>query len=254
MRGRLASRPWIQGFARAALEQYSTDCAPMTSRRRMYASPCRLVLPSRVLPPVEFCRGTRPSQAANSRPLRKAEGSGTVAAMAVATSGPMPGMAARRWLTASALCQARMRASTSAMRSSASWSCAASRWASSCTNPGTEPSCSSPGQQPADVPRSLRLDHAELGEVPADGVDQLGPLADQQVAHAMQHEGRLLRLALHRDEAHRGPGHRLADRRGIGGVVLAPAEVGLDVLGGHQPHLMPQSAQLAGPEMRRGAG
>src|SRR5262249_54089880 len=37
--------------------------------------------PRRCLPPVEFCRGTRPSPAANSRPLRKPLGSTTVAAM-----------------------------------------------------------------------------------------------------------------------------------------------------------------------------
>jgi hypothetical protein len=37
--------------------------------------------PRRTLPPVEFCRGTRPSQAANSRPLRKPLGSVTVAAI-----------------------------------------------------------------------------------------------------------------------------------------------------------------------------
>jgi Tat protein secretion system quality control protein TatD with DNase activity len=42
------------------------------------------------LPPVEFCLGTSPSQAANSLPLRNVLGSATVAAMAVAMIGPMP--------------------------------------------------------------------------------------------------------------------------------------------------------------------
>src|ERR1700756_3133010 len=59
--------------------------------------------PSRGFPPVEFCRGTSPSQAANSRPLRKPLGSTTVAAMAVAMIGPMPGTLARRWLIQSHL-------------------------------------------------------------------------------------------------------------------------------------------------------
>jgi hypothetical protein len=57
------------------------------------------------LPPVEFCRGTRPSQAANSRPLRNMLGSATVAATAVALMGPMPGMLAKRWLTGLVWCQ-----------------------------------------------------------------------------------------------------------------------------------------------------
>src|SRR5262249_37616469 len=43
---------------------------------------------------------------ANSRPLRKPLGSTTVAAMAVAMIGPMPGTLARRWLTGLLLCQA----------------------------------------------------------------------------------------------------------------------------------------------------
>ena len=47
-------------------------------------------------------------------------GSGTVAAMAVAISGPMPGMVASRRLTGLALCQAMIRASTSAIRCSTS--------------------------------------------------------------------------------------------------------------------------------------
>jgi hypothetical protein len=52
----------------------------------------RLVMPpSRVFPPVEFCRGTKPSQAANSRPERNAFGSATVVAIAVAMVGPCRG-------------------------------------------------------------------------------------------------------------------------------------------------------------------
>ena len=41
--------------------------------------------------PVDFCRETRPSQAANSRPERNSEASATVGTMAVAMSGPTPG-------------------------------------------------------------------------------------------------------------------------------------------------------------------
>src|SRR5215813_1714149 len=80
----------------------------------------------RCLPPVEFCRGTRPSQAANSRPLRKPLGSTTVAAMAVAMIGPMPGMLARRWLTGLLLCQAMSCFSIAATAASSCSICAAS--------------------------------------------------------------------------------------------------------------------------------
>jgi hypothetical protein len=39
---------------------------------------------------VEFCRGTKPSQAANSQPERNTFGSATVVAIAVAMMGPSP--------------------------------------------------------------------------------------------------------------------------------------------------------------------
>jgi len=55
-----------------------------------------VIPPSRVFPLVEFCRGTKPSQAANSRPERKTFGSATVVAIAVAIMGPIPGMLASR--------------------------------------------------------------------------------------------------------------------------------------------------------------
>ena len=43
----------------------------MTSRVLKYGSPRLVMCPSRVLPPVEYWRGTRPSQAANCRPFLK---------------------------------------------------------------------------------------------------------------------------------------------------------------------------------------
>src|SRR5918993_5814060 len=45
----------------------------------------------RSLPPLEFCRGTRPIQAARFRPDLKALGSGMAATRALASSGPTPG-------------------------------------------------------------------------------------------------------------------------------------------------------------------
>jgi transketolase len=60
----------------------------------MYLSPGLLVPSKRSLPPLEFCRGVMPSQAANSRPDRNREGRATVAAMALAPMMPTPGAVA----------------------------------------------------------------------------------------------------------------------------------------------------------------
>jgi hypothetical protein len=46
---------------------------------------------------LEFCRGTSPIQAARSLPDLKAVGSGTVATMALASTGPTPGISISRW-------------------------------------------------------------------------------------------------------------------------------------------------------------
>jgi hypothetical protein len=62
--------------------------------------------PRRSLPPLELWRGTRPSQAANCRPDWKCEGSGTVAAMAVAVMKPMPGIVSSLVLAAFWRCRA----------------------------------------------------------------------------------------------------------------------------------------------------
>ena len=70
--------------------------------------------------PVPLWRGTRPSQAANSRPDRKAAGSPIIATRAVAPSNPTPGIAATRWLAglfrrhASSRCSITPTSSTSA--------------------------------------------------------------------------------------------------------------------------------------------
>src|SRR3981189_3538107 len=52
----------------------TTEVAPTTSSRRKLSSPARVILPSLVFPAVKWSFGVKPSQAANSRPERKACG------------------------------------------------------------------------------------------------------------------------------------------------------------------------------------
>ena len=70
--------------------------APWISILRRYLLP-RFVIPrSFGLPPVVACLGTNPSQAAKSRPRRKALASPTAETKAVALIGPIPGTVASR--------------------------------------------------------------------------------------------------------------------------------------------------------------
>src|SRR5262245_45948524 len=105
-RGRRWRSPITHGSALVAFERSKLALATIDQKPAQILVAALGYPPRRCLPPVEFCRGTRPSQAANSRPLRKPLGSTTVAAMAVAMIGPMPGTLARRWLTGLLLCQA----------------------------------------------------------------------------------------------------------------------------------------------------
>jgi len=88
-----------------------TDVAPITRSVRRYRSPIFEMEPSRSFPPLEFCRGTRPSHAANCRPDLKCEGSVTVAVIAVAVMKPTPGIVSNRLPAAFVRCQASSSAS-----------------------------------------------------------------------------------------------------------------------------------------------
>ena len=65
-----ARSPITHGSALVAFERSRLALAPLISSRRKYWLPRLDMPPNRFLPPVEFWRGTRPSHAANSRPLR----------------------------------------------------------------------------------------------------------------------------------------------------------------------------------------
>src|SRR5690348_16026716 len=83
------------------LAQRTTALAPRISNRRMVRSPFFEMAPSLRLPPVDFCSGVSPSQAAKSRPARKPSGAGTRAVIALAAIGPMPGIVMSRRATGS---------------------------------------------------------------------------------------------------------------------------------------------------------
>src|SRR5262249_2708351 len=203
--GRRWRSPITHGSALVAFERSKLALAPLIRSRRKYGLPRLDIPPRRCLPPVEFCRGTRPSQAANSRPLRKPLGSTTVAASAVAMIGPMPGTLARRWLTGllfvpghellldrrnrrlQLLNLSRQRLSPLAPQSRQA------RVALSGDN----------GDQLADVAQALGRDHAELGQMPAQSVPQTRPLAHQPLPATVQQHGSLLVSRLDRHKAHR---------------------------------------------------
>src|ERR1700719_1773113 len=80
--------------------------ATAASTLRSISSPARVILPSRVLPAVEWSFGVSPIQAAKCRPEANAPGSVVFITSVVAPIGPIAGIFARRRLSALARCQA----------------------------------------------------------------------------------------------------------------------------------------------------
>src|SRR3954464_3053906 len=206
---------------------------------------------NRSLPPLEFCRGTSPSHAANWRPFLNADGSGTVAASAEAVIGSMPGIVARLQLASSDLCQVRIRRSSASIRLSHS-----SIWSAICQRARRANSGISVLSRP--VMSSLTLRRPCAATIPnsamsLDSVDQHGALAHQQIACPVQHQDGLLLFVLDRHEYHVRP-HQGLDDGGcvIGVVLLAALDVWLDLGWRDQPHLMAQRRDPASPVMRRG--
>src|SRR5215472_353295 len=253
--GRRWRSPITHGSALVAFERSKLALAPLIRSRRKYWLPRLDIPPRRYLPPVECCRGTRPSQAANSRPLRKPLGSTTVAAMAVAMIGPMPGTLARRWLTGLLLCQAMSCFSIAATAASSCSIWAASTCSTWRAKSGSRasPLIADNGDQLADVAQALRCDHAELGQMPAQSVHQTRTLAYQPLPATVQQHGSLLVSRLDRHKAHRRALNRLADRFRIGGIVPVALDVRLHLLRRHHSNLVAKRAQLPRPIVRRRA-
>src|SRR5688500_6486676 len=84
----------------------------------------------------------------------------------------------------------------------------------------------------------------------ADSIDDLGALAYRHLADPVDHQHLLLLRALDGHEAHSGPGHGLADRLGIGSVILVSLDVWPHVLSRHEAHLMAHAEEQAPPMVR----
>ena len=110
------------------------------------------------------------------------------------------------------------------------------------------------GRQLSDVLDALGHDDAKLGKVAAQGIDQHGALADEQASRPVQHQHALLLRALDRNEAHRRPGHCLADRFGVGRIILLPLDVRFHIVRWHEAHVVAKASDLTRPMMRAAAG
>src|SRR5262249_49128340 len=236
-------------------ERSKLALAPLIRSRRKYWLPRLDIPPRRCLPPVEFCRGTRPSQAANSRPLRKPLGSTTVAARSVPMLGPMPGTPARRCLTRLLLCQAMSCFSIAATAASSRPICAASTWSTWRAKSGSRASPSS-----RTMPISLPTLRKPCGAItpnwarcPRKAFTRPVRWRTSRSRPRCSSTAACWSAVLTGTKAHRRALNRLADRFRIGGIVLVALDVRLHVLRPHQPHLMAKRAQLPRPVVRRRA-
>ena len=95
---------------------------------------------------------------------------------------------------------------------------------------------------------------AKLGGLAADGIRQLRAIADEPIAQADQHQGRLLFGSLYRHKTHRWPAHRLAKRLGVSRIVLVALYIRFDQLSRDQLYLMAERPQNPCPMVGGAAG
>ena len=163
-----------------------TDIAPVISRLRISFWPIFETLPSRSLPPVDCCIGTRPSQAPKSRPRSKQLVSGAKASIAKAVCSPAPGIVVNLCtlpddfaMVSSCLSDRKpwLPAFKCARRTSA-------RHRGRCRGAvGILVQCGDQLFQPC---LALRADHPVFGQMPAQGVDGLCALPDQHLSGSEQ--------------------------------------------------------------------
>jgi hypothetical protein len=203
----------------ACLVRYCiTTRAPCTNSLRRYEF-LRLLMPSNFcLPPVEYSRGTIPTQAARSFPRRKLAPLPIAATKAVAVTGPTPGMAVSRWQASFSLAVCWITVSICSIR-------AVSR-------------SSSNGQS-----------QSTFEQQTANLVDDRGSSLHPALSHPMHGPHIQMLLSFDRYEAHRRPPDCFCDGFRIDVVALVRLYVGLHVLGWHQTYIVTLSSQGPPEEM-----
>ena len=98
-----------------------------------------------------------------------------------------------------------------------------------------------------------RRDDAKLGKVGADRVDHRGLLADEQMPRTVEHQTGSAGQPSSSGRTAWSASHRLANRLGIGGIVLLAFHIRLHVGWRHQSNRVTECLQLARPVVRRGA-
>ncbi len=227
----------------------TTALAPMVSSRRRVRSPIREIDPSLGLPPVDFCRGVSPIQAEKCRPALKVCGDG-VGTIAVAMTEPTPEMvhqpAGGEQVDLSSARDLHVEHADLFVQSAPGWrpAHAGPTWRSPARR------CRGPRCARSAGPRAGTLGDAQpySAQVAAKSVDRLCPLAYREIARPEHHAAGLLLFVLHRREAHARPLRRLADRLGVGRVVLLPLDERLDVGRRDQPRPVCPSRASSRPQ------
>src|SRR6476660_3619264 len=209
--------------------------------------------PRRCLPPLELLRGTRPMKAARSRPDLNALGSVMVAASAVASMTPMPGMVSSRRLAGHWRCWACRRLSRVSICAckAAIWLASSFRLArASCGKRSSLASAriANSRQRPclpvaATSPNSAMCARSAL-------MVGVRCRSSRSRTNPVLHRSPLLLGRLERHKAHRRTAHRLADRRRVRRIGLVALHIGLHVPRWHQPNVVAELPELARPVMR----
>ncbi|RVJ45880.1 IS110 family transposase [Sinorhizobium medicae] len=104
------------------------------------------------------------------------------------------------------------------------------------------------------VSGALGDDQPVFGQMAPQGVDRLCALPHQEIASRKHDRARRLFLTFHGDKAHRRPLGGLADRLGVGGIVLLTFHEPLDIGWRNQAGRVAELADLTRPIVRTGAG
>ena len=237
-----ASIPDSQAFGVAPLRlaHRTTPEQAMISKRLRVRSPIRDVRPIRCFPPVDFCRGVRPIQAAKSRPELNVSAGGASASKAVAIRGPTPGIvieSARGFVPFGASGDFDVKSLDLGLKTLQSLNKSEQTGASLFRNRGGR--IFDLRDQLVYVDSALRSDEPELAHMAAQRIDDLGSLSDEKIAGSENYGRGLFRLALHGDEAHRWPLSGLTYCLSVGHVVFLPLHERLNVSRWDQAHVMP---------------